>query len=216
MLEGRNIGKSYGKVEVLRGLNVTLDHKEILFITGMSGTGKSTLLHILGTLDHPNCGGVFVGEQRLHALGKNQLARFRNRNMGFVFQFHNLLAEFTALENVCLPGFVGNRSHREVRAKGKEILDSFGLGQRLHHKPSQLSGGEMQRIAFARAIINDPDYVFADEPSGNLDSKNASLLNELILRLRDKVGMAFLIVSHSESMRKIADRTLTLIDGQLS
>lgn len=188
---------------------------EIVSIVGASGAGKSTLLHILGTLDKPDQGELTLDGQDLLKLTPNQLSRFRNQEVGFIFQFHNLLPEFTALENVCLPGFIAKKDKVDVEGYAAKLLDLLGLQEREHHKPSQLSGGEQQRTAVARALINQPEIVFADEPSGNLDSKNANELHDLFFRLRKDLGQTFVIVTHNEELALKADRTLEIRDGQI-
>jgi lipoprotein-releasing system ATP-binding protein len=214
-ISAKNIHKSFGAIEILKGIDLTLKMGEVISITGKSGAGKTTLLQILGTLDRPDKGEVIWGNQAVHAFNEAKLARFRNKNIGFIFQFHQLLPEFTALENVCLPGFIGNRKKSEVREQGKELLDTLGLFDRLEHKPHELSGGEQQRVAVARALINNPQVVLADEPSGNLDSKNSDDLHELILKLREKLDQSFLIVTHHQGLAKMADRMLVLEDGKI-
>ncbi len=189
---------------------------EIVSIVGASGAGKSTLLHILGTLDRPDAGKVRIAGQLVFSLNEKQLARFRNEQIGFVFQFHNLLPEFTALENVCMPGFIAGRPDADVRKRATELLTSLNLGHRLGHRPSELSGGEQQRTAVARALINQPAIVFADEPSGNLDSRNATELHQLFFDLRARFGQTFIIVTHNEALADIADRKLTIVDGQIA
>jgi lipoprotein-releasing system ATP-binding protein len=189
---------------------------EIVSIVGASGAGKSTLLHILGTLDRPDSGQVRLAGQDVFSLNDKQLARFRNEQIGFVFQFHNLLPEFTAVENVCMPGFIAGRAEAGVRQRATELLQSLGLGHRLDHRPSAMSGGEQQRTAVARALINQPAIVFADEPSGNLDSRNATELHQLFFDLRDRFGQTFVIVTHNEPLADIADRKLTIVDGRIA
>ncbi len=184
-------------------------------IVGASGAGKTTLLQILGTLDRPDGGELHIAGQNVFALGDRQLAQFRNERIGFVFQFNNLLPEFTALENVCLPGFISEKDEREVRERAESLLTTLGLQHRLNHLPSQMSGGEQQRTAVARALINKPAIVFADEPSGNLDSRNAEELHQLFFRLRDELGQTFIIVTHNETLAALADRTVTIRDGLL-
>ena len=213
MLTATNIFKSYGSLQVLRGIDISVAAGEIVSIVGASGAGKSTLLHILGTLDYPDRGAVELKGESLFELSSKQLAAFRNQQIGFVFQFHNLLPEFTALENVCIPGFIGNRSQSEVENQASELLDYLGMGDRLNHKPSQLSGGEQQRTAVARALINSPAMVLADEPSGNLDSQNARELHRLFFDLRSKFGQTFIVVTHNEELAKMTDRKLEIKDG---
>jgi lipoprotein-releasing system ATP-binding protein len=213
ILEGRNITKSYGSLQVLKGINIKVQKGEIVSIVGASGAGKSTLLHILGTLDQPDSGEVRLKGEDLFSMRSKQMARFRNLNIGFVFQFHNLLPEFTALENVCIPGYIGNRPDNEVESQAVNLLTMLGLADRLHNKPSELSGGEQQRTAVARALINNPEIVFADEPSGNLDSRNAGELHELFLKLRESLDQTFVIVTHNEHLARLADRILEIQDG---
>jgi lipoprotein-releasing system ATP-binding protein len=195
---------------------MTIRAGEIVSIVGASGAGKSTLLHILGTLDRPDSGQVRLAGQDVFSLNDKQLARFRNEQIGFVFQFHNLLPEFTAVENVCMPGFIAGRAEAGVRQRATELLQSLGLGHRLDHRPSAMSGGEQQRTAVARALINQPAIVFADEPSGNLDSRNATELHQLFFDLRDRFGQTFVIVTHNEPLADIADRKLTIVDGRIA
>jgi len=215
MLKAENIHKSYGSLEVLKGIDLLVKKGEVVSIVGASGAGKSTLLHILGTLDRPEQGALSLDEKNLTLLKSNQLAQFRNLNIGFIFQFHNLLPEFTALENVCIPGFIAGKKKDEVMDKGRELMKILGLESRMEHKPSELSGGEQQRASVARALINNPQIVFADEPSGNLDSKNATELHNLFFRLRDEMGQAFVIVTHNQELAKMADRILEIKDGKI-
>ncbi len=213
MLVATSIFKSFNSLQVLKGINISVEKGEIVSIVGASGAGKSTLLHILGTLDFPDRGTVKLEEQSLFELGPKELSSFRNQQIGFIFQFHNLLPEFTAHENVCLPGFIGNRNESEVRDQAEELLNYLGMGDRLNHKPSQLSGGEQQRTAVARALINNPAIVLADEPSGNLDSKNARELHQLFFDLRSKYRQTFIVVTHNEELAKMTDRMLEIKDG---
>jgi lipoprotein-releasing system ATP-binding protein len=215
MLTGKNIHKKYGTVEVLRGVDIEIERGEIVSIVGSSGAGKSTLLHILGTLDEADRGIVKLNEIETASLNKNRLADFRNRKIGFVFQFHHLLPEFTALENVCIPGWLAGRKKKEVEDRAKELLSLLGLTERLDNKPNQLSGGEQQRVAVARALINNPSIVFADEPTGNLDSVNAKELHELFFDLRKKFRQTFLIVTHNEELAQLSDRVLHMKDGKI-
>jgi lipoprotein-releasing system ATP-binding protein len=215
MLSAKNIHKRYGPVEVLKGVDITIDKGEIVSIVGPSGSGKSTLLHILGTLDKPDKGEVFLGSESISELQGNKLAGFRNKHIGFVFQFHHLLPEFSALENVCIPGWLTSRSKSEVKEKAGELLKILGLFERLENKPNQLSGGEQQRVAVARALINQPDIVFADEPTGNLDTANAKELHQLFFDLRKKFNQTFLVVTHNEELAQLSDRTLTMKDGKI-
>lgn len=202
-------------MEVLRGVDIEISSGEIVSIVGPSGSGKSTLLHILGTLDKPDLGEVFLGKENISHLQGNKLAGFRNRHIGFVFQFHHLLPEFSAVENVCIPGWLTTRSKSEVRKGAEQLLNLLGLAERLDNKPNQLSGGEQQRVAVARALINKPDIVFADEPTGNLDTLNARDLHQLFFDLRKEFNQTFLIVTHNEELAQLSDRTLTMKDGRI-
>jgi lipoprotein-releasing system ATP-binding protein len=215
MLTAKKIFKKYGPVEVLKGVDITINAGEIVSIVGPSGSGKSTLLHILGTLDKPDRGEVSLHDSNITGLQGNKLAAFRNKHIGFVFQFHHLLPEFSALENVCIPGWLTNRSKNDVRQKAVDVLKLLGLGARLENKPGQLSGGEQQRVAVARALINQPDIVFADEPTGNLDTANAKELHNLFFDLRAQFRQTFLIVTHNEELAQLSDRTLTMKDGTI-
>jgi lipoprotein-releasing system ATP-binding protein len=215
MLISKGITKSYGSLKVLKGIDMEVKEGEIVSIVGASGAGKSTLLHILGTLDKPDEGKLSLGNENLLKFSPNQLARFRNQKVGFIFQFHNLLPEFTALENVCLPGYIARKPKEEVEKYARKLLDLLGLSEREEHKPSQLSGGEQQRTAVARALINQPAIVFADEPSGNLDSRNANELHELFFGLRADLGQTFVIVTHNEELASKADRSLEIRDGMI-
>lgn len=216
MLKAENISKSYGDLKVLKGIDLEIKKKEIVSIVGASGAGKSTLLHILGTLDHADTGKVYIDDSEISKLRNSQLARFRNLNIGFIFQFHNLLPEFTAFENVCIPGFIGKLPRKEVENKAMKLMDLLGIADRQGNKPSEMSGGEAQRTAVARALINDPKIVFADEPSGNLDSKNANELHELFFKLRKELNQTFVIVTHNMDLAKMADRTLRMQDGLMT
>jgi lipoprotein-releasing system ATP-binding protein len=213
MLIAEEVHKSYGALKVLKGVNVEVKKGEVVAFVGSSGAGKSTLLHILGTLDSPDSGKVLIdGKDVFKAQGKD-IALFRNRNIGFVFQFHNLLPEFTAIENVMIPGFIAKSKDSQVKAKALDLLKLLGLGERINHKPSELSGGEQQRVAVARALINSPSLVFADEPSGNLDSKNAEELHQLFFKLRNEFGHTFVIVTHNAGFAEMADRKIEIKDG---
>ncbi len=213
MITGKNIHKRYGPVEVLKGVDVHINKGEVVSIVGPSGSGKSTLLHILGTLDKADTGTVSMNETQISGLSGNKLAAFRNKHIGFIFQFHHLLPEFTAIENVCIPGWLGKRKKQEVKQKAEELLSLLGLSHRLDNKPNQMSGGELQRVAAARALINNPDIVFADEPTGNLDSANAQELHHLFFDLRKKFDQTFLIVTHNEELAQLSDRVLHMKDG---
>jgi lipoprotein-releasing system ATP-binding protein len=213
MLEAKQIEKFYGKLQVLKGVDLNISKGEIVSIVGSSGAGKSTLLHILGTLDTANKGQVFLKGERIDMLKGNALAKFRNKNIGFIFQFHHLLPEFSALENVCIPGWIAGKKKKEVTQKATELLKILGLGDRLENKPHQLSGGEQQRVAVARALINDPAIVMADEPTGNLDSANGRELHKLFIELRDKFQQTFLIVTHNEELATMSDRVVHMKDG---
>ncbi len=213
MIQAKNIRKRYGELEVLKGVNLEIKEGEIVSIVGASGAGKSTLLHILGTLDKPDSGSMNVNGIDASNLKDKKLSDFRNRAIGFVFQFHHLLPEFTALENVCIPGFIAGRPEKETRQRGKELLDFLNLGDRADHKPSELSGGEQQRVAVARALVNQPAVVLADEPSGNLDSQSAKDLHQMFFDLRDKYKQTFVIVTHNEQLADMADRKLVMKDG---
>jgi lipoprotein-releasing system ATP-binding protein len=215
MLSGKNIHKKYGTVAVLRGVDIEVKKGEIVSIVGSSGAGKSTLLHILGTLDGADMGMVELNNMNVGSLQGRKLADFRNKNIGFVFQFHHLLPEFTALENVCIPGWLAGRRKKEVEEKGRELLNLLGLSERMDNKPNQMSGGEQQRVAVARALINTPAIVFADEPTGNLDSANAKELHQLFFDLRNKFKQTFLIVTHNEELAQLSDRVLHMKDGKI-
>lgn len=215
MLTAKNIQKRYGTVEVLKGVDVNIERGEVVSIVGPSGSGKSTLLHILGTLDKPDKGEVFLHQQNITGLQGNGLAAFRNKHIGFVFQFHHLLPEFSALENVCIPGWLSNKNKTEVRNRAAELLKTLGLSHRMENKPTQLSGGEQQRVAVARALINKPDIVFADEPTGNLDTANAKELHQLFFDLRKQFQQTFLIVTHNEELAQLSDRLLQMKDGKI-
>ena len=216
MLKAKELAKNYGDLSVLKGLNLEVAHGEIISIVGRSGAGKSTLLQILGTLDRPDSGSLEIAGEFPFGLSKNALADFRNQSLGFVFQFHQLLPEFDALENIALPGYLNRKKNKsEIDKRAKELLDYFGLSERSTHKPAQLSGGEQQRIAVARALINSPKLILADEPSGNLDSQNAAELHQLILKLRADFKQTFIIVTHNAEFADLADRKLTMQDGEL-
>jgi lipoprotein-releasing system ATP-binding protein len=215
MLRAVNIHKQYGHLPVLKGVDISVSKGEIVSIVGSSGAGKSTLLHILGTLDKADKGEIILNDQHIETLNGRKLASFRNKHIGFVFQFHHLLPEFTALENVCIPGWIAGEKKREVVIKATKLLKTLSLNDRLDNKPQQLSGGEQQRVAVARALINGPDIVMADEPTGNLDSANARELHQLFIDLRNKFNQTFLIVTHNEELAKMSDRILHMKDGKI-
>lgn len=214
MLQATGITKTFGPLTVLNGVDIDIQKGEMVSIVGSSGAGKSTLLHILGSLDSPDAGTIVINNQVLTQLSQNQLAAFRNQHIGFIFQFHHLLPEFDALENVCIPGWIANKPRDFVQKRAIELLDLLGLGDRHHHKPNELSGGEQQRVAVARALINDPLIVFADEPTGNLDSTNAAELHQLFIRINQTLGTTFLIVTHNEALAALSSRILHMKDGQ--
>jgi lipoprotein-releasing system ATP-binding protein len=218
MIEAKNIHKFYGELEVLKGVDLQIKKGEIVAIVGPSGAGKTTLLQILGTLDHPNeirDSSLVMNHHNLLDLKDLSLSKFRNQHIGFIFQFHQLLPEFTALENVCIPAFIANTSKQEAQDKAQELLELLGLSDRLNHKPNELSGGEQQRVAVARALINNPDVIFADEPSGNLDSSSAKNLHDLFFMLRKKFNQTFVIVTHNQELANMADRKLEMQDGKI-
>ena len=215
MLKSTNITRNYNDLQVLKGVDIFVNKGEIVSIVGSSGAGKSTLLHILGSLDKANSGEIWINNQRIDTLKEKELAKFRNQQIGFVFQFHHLLPEFTALENVCIPGWIAGTNKKELEDKALELLKILGLQDRASHKPLELSGGEQQRVAVARALINNPDIVFADEPTGNLDSKHAQELHELFLHLQKTMGQTFLIVTHNEALAKMSDRVVHMKDGHI-
>lgn len=215
MITARNIHKHYGSVEVLKSVDLNIQKGEVVAIAGPSGSGKSTLLHILGTLDRPDKGTVVMNGQDLGGLWGNKLSDFRNRHIGFVFQFHHLLPEFSAIENICIPGWLARRPRKQVKEEAAQLLELMGLSHRMENKPNQLSGGEQQRVAVARALINRPDIVFADEPTGNLDTAHARELHQLFFDLRKQFQQTFLIVTHNEELAGLSDRVLHMKDGQL-
>lgn len=220
MISAKNIYKSFGDLEVLKGVSLDISEGEIVSIVGASGAGKTTLLQILSSLEKSsepdkNYTQILIKKEDITKLSDAKLSKFRNENIGFIFQFHQLLPEFTAFENVCIPGYIGNKKRSQIHDKATELLKFLGLENRLEHKPSQLSGGEQQRVAVARALINDPSVIFADEPSGNLDSKNAEELHQLFFKLRDELGQTFVIVTHNEELANMADRKLVMADGTL-
>ncbi|HUM98689.1 MAG TPA: ABC transporter ATP-binding protein [Chitinophagaceae bacterium] len=215
MITGKNIYKKYGTVEVLKGVDLSVNRGEIVSIVGPSGSGKSTLLHILGTLDKADKGEVWMNEISINTLKGNKLAAFRNKHIGFVFQFHHLLPEFSALENVCIPGWLAGKKKQAVKEEALRLLEMLNLSSRIENKPNQLSGGEQQRVAVARALINKPDIVFADEPTGNLDTANAKELHQLFFDLRKQFNQTFLIVTHNEELATLSDRVLNMKDGKI-
>ncbi len=215
MIIGKNIRKRFGDLEILKGVDLEISKGEIVSIVGSSGAGKTTLLTILGTLDRASEGEVIINNESVFKLNEKKLAAFRNQNIGFVFQFHQLLPEFTAIENVCIPAMIARKSKKDSEKRAQELLELFNLKDRIHHKPSELSGGEQQRVAVARALINDPKVIFADEPSGNLDSVNAKELHKLFFKLRDEFNQTFVIVTHNSELAEMADRTLTMRDGKI-
>lgn len=216
MIKANNIKKFYSDLEVLKGVDLHIKKGEVISIVGASGAGKTTLLQILGTLDvqsNPSDSTLLINGTEVTTLSDKNLAKFRNEHIGFIFQFHQLLPEFTALENVCIPAFIKNTPKAQAEAKAKQLLDFLGLSARYNHKPNELSGGEQQRVAVARALVNDPSIIFADEPSGNLDSESADNLHKLFFELRDEFGQTFVIVTHNEQLADMADRKLTMVDG---
>lgn len=213
MIVVKDLKKNYGQLEVLKGINLTIEASKITTVVGASGAGKSTLLHLIGTLDKPNFGEVIINKLSLYQLSDKDLSEYRNKHIGFIFQFHHLLPEFTALENVALPAMIGGTARKEALKKAMELLEFLQLSDRAHHKPGELSGGEQQRVAVARALINRPGLILADEPSGNLDSENARKLHQLFFDLRDQFQQTFVIVTHNEELAKLSDRVITLKDG---
>ena len=219
MIQASNIKKFYGNLEVLKGVDIDIKKGEVVAIVGPSGAGKTTLLQILGTLDIPSNktkSTITISDIATNQLTDNNLARFRNEHIGFIFQFHQLLPEFTAIENVCLPAYIKKTSKKEAETKAKELLQFLGLADRMHHKPNELSGGEQQRVAVARSLINNPSVIFADEPSGNLDSESADNLHQLFFDLREEFGQTFVIVTHNEELANMADRKLVMVDGLIT
>ena len=214
-IELQGIRKSFGDLEVLKGIDLSVNKREVISIVGPSGAGKTTLLQVLGTLYRPDAGSILFNGTDLSALGKKALARFRNEHIGFIFQFHQLLPEFTALENVFIPALIARKSEKKARERAAELLNFLGLSERAHHKPSELSGGEQQRVAVARALMNEPDVILADEPSGSLDSRNKAELHKLFFNLRDQLGQTFIIVTHDEELAATTDRTIHLKDGKI-
>ncbi|WP_256009471.1 ABC transporter ATP-binding protein [Desertivirga xinjiangensis] len=215
MLQANAIRKSYGKLQILKGVDFAVHKGEIVTILGASGAGKSTLLHIIGSLDKPDSGQVILNGVNISRLSAKKLSAFRNQHIGFIFQFHHLLPEFTSLENVCIPAYIAKKSKKEAESRARELLEMLGLLHRADHKPSELSGGEQQRVAVARALINSPAIILADEPSGNLDSENAASLHKLFTELRGKFSQTFIIVTHNEDLAEMADRKVIMKDGQI-
>tara|TARA_B100001029_G_scaffold22317_2_gene15187 strand:+ start:1455 stop:2108 length:654 start_codon:yes stop_codon:yes gene_type:complete len=215
LLQGNKISKSYNKINVLNNIDISVSTGEIVSIVGKSGAGKSTLLYILSSLENPDKGDVLVDGINLKSLSKNELAHFRNQNIGFIFQFHNLLPEFDALENVCIPGYISENNRKDVERQGRYLLDFLDLSERIHHRPDELSGGEQQRVAVARSLINNPSIIFADEPSGNLDSKNSKQLFNLIKKLNRELNNTFVLVTHNLEFASIAKRILKIEDGKI-
>lgn len=213
MIQGVQIHKKFNSLNVLNGINISINQKEIVSIVGKSGAGKTTLLQILGTLEKPSSGEVLINGQNISKLNENELASFRNKNIGFIFQFHHLLPEFTALENVCIPAYISKTSKKNATERAKHLLNLMGVGERINHKPNELSGGEQQRVSVARALMNEPSVILADEPSGNLDSKSADQLHELFFKLRDLNNQTFIIVTHNNKLADLADKKITLSDG---
>lgn len=213
MIEIKDLRKKFGDLEVLKGVNLKIEKGEVISIIGPSGAGKTTLLQLIGTLDKPTSGTILFNGEDLSKMGSNKLSTFRNKHIGFVFQFHQLLPEFTALENITIPALIAGRKRKEAEAEAMELLHIMGLEERADHKPSELSGGENQRVAVARALINHPDVILADEPSGSLDSKNKEELHRLFFSLRDKFGQTFIIVTHDEGLASYTDRTIKMVDG---
>ncbi|MEN7547208.1 ABC transporter ATP-binding protein [Rapidithrix thailandica] len=216
MLKAKNITKSYKNLQVLKGIDLEVKTGEVVSIVGASGAGKSTLLHILGTLDTPENGEVWIQNTNLFSLADDQLAKFRNQQIGFVFQFHNLLPEFTAFENISMPGLIAHQDPKKLEHRVKELMEMLNISHRAEHRPSEMSGGEQQRTAVARALVNDPKIVFADEPSGNLDSHNAEELHQLFFQLRERFNQTFVIVTHNEAFAQMADRTIEIKDGKIA
>ncbi len=218
MIKANNLFKSYGSLTVLKGVSLHIKKSEIVAIVGPSGAGKTTLLQILGTLDKPSKSEgttIHLNETSILKLSSKEIAKFRNQHIGFIFQFHQLLPEFTALENVCIPAFIAQKNKKETEKRAEELLIFLGLEHRIHHKPNELSGGEQQRVAVARALINDPLVIFADEPSGNLDSDSAEMLHKLFFKLRDEFGQTFVIVTHNQALANMADRKIEMVDGEI-
>lgn len=219
MITAKNIHKYYDNLQVLKGVDIHIKKGEIVSIVGASGAGKTTLLQILGTLDKPtieNDTSIIINNEEVLKMNDKNISKFRNTHLGFIFQFHQLLPEFTALENVCIPAYIAGKEKNETEIAAKKLLDYLGLSERTHHKPAELSGGEQQRVAVARALINNPDVIFADEPSGNLDTTSAENLHQLFFKLRDEFGQTFVIVTHNEELANMADRKLVMVDGLIA
>lgn len=216
MIEVKNIHKSFGDLEVLKGVNLTVQKGEIVAIVGKSGAGKTTLLQIIGTLDQPTQGEVLINGERLMAKGERELAAFRNKHIGFIFQFHQLLPEFTALENVCIPAMIAREKESDYKARAVQLLTELGLKDRMNHKPNELSGGEKQRVSAARALMMKPDIILADEPTGSLDTQNKKELSDLLLKLRKQYGQTILLVTHDKELASIADRVIEIVDGRIN
>ncbi|WP_179204430.1 ABC transporter ATP-binding protein [Sphingobacterium sp. JB170] len=216
MLKASHINKSFGKLPILRDVNLSVEKGEIVSIVGASGAGKSTFLHIIGTLDKPDSGDLIINDVNIAGLGERKLSLFRNQHIGFVFQFHHLLPEFSALENVCIPAFINGINKKQAESRAMELLARLGVENRAHHKPSEMSGGEQQRVSVARALVNNPSLILADEPSGNLDSENATSLHQLFFELRESLHQTFIIVTHNEELAGISDRTIHMRDGMIS
>ncbi len=215
MLQAKGIYKSYGSLQILKGVDLEVNKAEIVSIVGASGAGKSSLLHIIGTLDRADQGSLSINGTDIQSLNPKQIAAFRNQHIGFVFQFHHLLPEFTALENVCIPAFIHKVGKKQAEIRAEELLERLGVSGRMHHKPTEMSGGEQQRVSVARALMNNPSVLLADEPSGNLDSENANALHQLFFDLRDQMGQTFIIVTHNEELARISDRTVYMRDGHI-
>ena len=216
MIETKAVTKNFGDLQVLKGIDLSINEKEIVSIVGKSGAGKTTLLQLLGTLEKPSSGDILIQGENVSKLQEKELASFRNKSIGFVFQFHHLLPEFTAFENVCLPGFIAKQAKKIVAERSNFLLNTLGLGNRINHRPNELSGGEQQRVSIARALMNNPKIILADEPSGNLDSKTADEIHDLFFKLREDHGLTFVIVTHNQKLADLADRKITMHDGLIT